>query len=630
MCGIVGYIGTRPAMPVLLEGLKRLEYRGYDSAGMATVDNGLHMKKTIGKIVSLEQALAQQALSGSIGIAHTRWATHGEPSEINAHPHHDCTGTIALVHNGIIENYRSLRTLLQQEGHTFRSDTDTEVITHLIEKYYPGHGLEQAVQRVLPMLQGAYGIVVISSSEPKKIVAARNGSPLVIGVKEGEYFVASDASAILPYTRRVIYLNDGEMITLNSTGYRISTLDNKEINKDVEQITWDLEMIEKSGFPHFMLKEIHEQPEAIQNTLSGHIQKDGTSIRLRCLENGFAEALPQISNIKLLACGTSWHAGLVASFLMEKILRVPVTCEQASEFRYREPVFLPNTLAVFISQSGETADTKGALDLARQKGAHTLGIVNAVGSTIAREVDGGIYLHAGPEIGVASTKAFSCQVAALSQLNLGLAEYLDRVQPLDNSQPRIPRIDFQKIVNELLFIPEKVMCVLQAVYNNDNGSVIKKIAREFRDSAHFLYLGRGYNFPIALEGALKLKEISYIHAEGYSAAEMKHGPIALIDKDMPVVIIAPKDSEEPISYEKIASNAEEVRARGGRIIAIVNEGDSDIAKMAEWVIEIPNTLAHLVPIIAAVPLQLLSYEIAVLRGHDPDKPRNLAKSVTVE
>ncbi|MDD5040370.1 MAG: glutamine--fructose-6-phosphate transaminase (isomerizing) [Patescibacteria group bacterium] len=631
MCGIVGYIGSREATPVLLDGLKRLEYRGYDSAGIATVSDGINIIKAVGRIAALEKKLLDNSLFGTVGIAHTRWATHGEPSEVNAHPHTDSEGNIAIAHNGIIENYRSLKQLLQKEGHTFRSATDTEVIAHLIERYYEGRDFEIAVQKALAQLEGTYGLVAICTKEPKKLVVARNGSPIVIGVAQGEFFVASDAAALLPYTRNVVYLEDGEMAVVTKDGYRTMTLDNKDVKKEVEKITWDLEMIEKGGFPHFMLKEIYEQPQSIRNLLGGKIKKNETDVRMRCLQNGFPEHVSRIDAIKILACGTSWHAGLVGAFLMEKLLKVPVTCEQASEFRYRQPVMVPNSLAVSVSQSGETADTKGAAQLAKKLGAYSMGIVNVVGSTIARMVDGGVYLHAGPEIGVASTKAFSSQVVAFSLLNLGLSHFMDQRQPLADGTKRIPDKDALKIVHELLSLPEKIERVLQTVYHKDTGDgIVQQIAREYKNTNNFLYLGRGYNYPIALEGALKLKEISYIHAEGYSAAEMKHGPIALIDRNMPVVIIAPHDSEEPESYKKIASNAEEVRARGGRIIAVVNEGDDEISKMAEWVIEVPNTLAHLVPVLATVPLQLLAYEIAVLRGHDPDKPRNLAKSVTVE
>ncbi|MFA6098146.1 MAG: glutamine--fructose-6-phosphate transaminase (isomerizing) [Patescibacteria group bacterium] len=631
MCGIVGYIGTQSAKPILMEGLKRLEYRGYDSAGIATISDSLHLQKTKGKISVLEQLLEKNFMPGSVGIAHTRWATHGEPSSVNAHPHVDCQETIAIAHNGIIENYRTLKKLLQKEGHVFRSETDTEVIAHLIEKYHKKLNLELAVQKALSQLEGAYGIVVVSGNEPDKLVAARKGSPLVLGIKDKDFFIASDTSAILPFTRQVIYLKDGEMVTLSNGDFRLTTLDNKDVLKNIEQVDWDLEMIEKGGFPHFMLKEIFEQPEAIENTMSGRVKKGVAGIHLGCMSNGLPKALEKIDSIKILACGTSWHTGLLGAFLMEKMLRLPVTCEQASEFRYRHPVIKPQTLAIGISQSGETADTKGAIELTHELGAYNLGIVNVVGSSIARLVDSGIYTHAGPEIGVASTKAFSCQVVALSMLNLALANILDEHQPLEDKKKRIPKKDYLKIVNELCALPDKIRKVLGSIYDmkNDTG-VIKDIAREFKDENNFLYLGRGYNFPIALEGALKLKEISYIHAEGYSAAEMKHGPIALIDQNMPVVIIAPQDSEDPVSYEKIASNAEEVRARGGRIIALVSEGDQVISQMAEWAIFIPHTLAHLVPVLAAVPMQLLAYEIAVLRGLDPDKPRNLAKSVTVE
>jgi len=631
MCGIVGYIGTKDATPILLDGLRRLEYRGYDSAGIAVVGDGLKVVKNVGKIADLEKRLESHMLPGSLGIAHTRWATHGEPTEINAHPHTDCDGTIAIVHNGIIENFRALKELLEKEGHTFKSETDTEVIAHLIEKYYKGEKLELAVQKALHQLKGAYGVVVVSSAEPGKLVVARNGSPLVIGISDGEYFVASDAAALLPYTRQVVYLGDGEMGVMNGDGYRTMTLDNKAIDKEVEKITWDLEMIEKGGYPHFMLKEIYEQPQSIKNLLGGKIKKNGHHVQLGCMRDNFRDMLNPVDAIKLLACGTSWNAGLVGFFMMEKMLRIPVTCEQASEFQYRFPVIERNTLAVSISQSGETADTKGAVKLAKELGATTLGIVNVVGSTIARMVDGGMYLHAGPEIGVASTKAFSSQVVALSLLNLSLAKKMDENQPLANGKKRISDEDAVKIINELTILPKKVKRVLDTVYDISGGeSIIKNIAQAFKGTNNFLYLGRGYNYPIALEGALKLKEISYIHAEGYSAAEMKHGPIALIDKNMPVVIIAPHDSEEPDSYAKIASNVQEVRARGGRIISVVNDGDSEIAQMSEWSIEIPNTLAHLVPVLATIPLQLLAYEIAVLRGLDPDKPRNLAKSVTVE
>ncbi|MDZ7289843.1 MAG: glutamine--fructose-6-phosphate transaminase (isomerizing) [candidate division KSB1 bacterium] len=610
MCGIVGYLGNKPIVPVLIEGLKRLEYRGYDSAGIATLSNGtLNLVKQAGKIAGLEASLANHPITGSIGIAHTRWATHGVPSAANAHPHTDCRGKIALIHNGIIENYAIIKKELISKGHHFKTQTDTEALVHLIEEFYAsGLGFEEAVRAALAHVEGTYGIAVLCSDEPEVIIAARKGSPLVVGIGDGENFVASDVAAIINYTKQVSYLDDGEMVALRRNGITVKTITNEPVQKQVEEIAFDLERIEKGGYDHFMLKEIMEQPQTIQDAMRGRLLMEEGMARL----GGLREVVNNLFNarrILITACGTSWHAGLIGEYMLEEFARVPVEVEYASEFRYRDPVIEEHNVTIAISQSGETADTLAAVREAKRKGATVIGICNVVGSTIAREVHGGVYLHAGPEIGVASTKAFTSQVTVLALITLLLARH--RTMSAARGV---------EIVREMAAIPAKVKKILGL------GDEIKEIARIYHTSSNFLYLGRGYNFPVALEGALKLKEISYIHAEGYPAAEMKHGPIALIDDNMPVVFIATQDS----TYEKIVSNIEEVRARRGRVIAIATEGDEEIKKRADHVIYIPHTLQMLMPILTIIPLQLLAYYIAILRGCDVDQPRNLAKSVTVE
>jgi glucosamine--fructose-6-phosphate aminotransferase (isomerizing) len=591
-----------------MKGLKRLEYRGYDSAGLAVLCDGKTVvHKTAGKISALEKMIKGLNLESEWGIAHTRWATHGEPTTGNAHPHIDCSGRIAVVHNGIIENHAVLRKMLVKEGHTFRTDTDTEVLPHLIEKLYDGN-LEQAVGNALQMVEGTYGIAVICSDEPGKLVGARNGSPLLLGVNSDEYLIASDAAAVLSRTKHVVYLGDKEMVVVTPDGFVTSTIDQQTVEKEIEEIEWDLAAIEKSGFPHFMLKEIFEQPQAVRDAMRGRVLPDKGTARLNGLNMNEKE-LCSIERIIITACGTSWHAGMIGEYMLEDQARIPVEVEYASEFRYRNPVIREGTAVVVISQSGETADTLAAMREARAKGARALGICNVVGSTIARESDGGVYVHAGPEIGVASTKAFSSQVTVLGILTLCLG----RLRTLSSE-------DGKKIASELTSIPDKVREIL------DKNDQVLEIARQFYKHNNFLYLGRGVNFPVALEGALKLKEISYIHAEGYPAAEMKHGPIALIDESMPVVFICTKDS----AYEKILSNMAEVRARRGKIIAVATEGDDEIYSHADHVIRVPATLEFLTPLLTVVPLQLLAYHMAVLRGCDVDQPRNLAKSVTVE
>jgi len=608
VCGIVGYIGPKPAGPLLLDALKRLEYRGYDSAGLALVsEGGLTLYKAAGRIAALEQQLDGHDLQGSLGIAHTRWATHGAPTTVNAHPHADASGQIAVVHNGIIENAATLRKALIERGHTFRSETDTEVLAHLIGAHY-ADSLEVAVAEALQEVEGAYGIAVVSAREPNRLVAARNGSPLLVGVGRNERFVASDASAILAHTREVVYLDDQELAVLDRDGYRVRHLDARPVAKPVSKIDWDLGTIERGGYAHFMLKEIMEQPESIQNALRGRLLEEEGTARLGGL-NVNDERLLDIRRVVLTACGTSWHAALIGEYMIEELARVPAEVEYASEFRYRNPIIEDGTLVVGVSQSGETADTLAALREAKRRGATTLGIVNVVGSSIAREVDGGIYLHAGPEIGVASTKAFTSQVVALALLALKLG----RINAISILQGR-------EIVRALRALPALVQAVL------DRAGEVERLAERFQRATNVLYLGRGYNFPAALEGALKLKEISYIHAEGYPAAEMKHGPIALIDDLMPVVFLAPRDAV----HAKVLSNMEEVRARGGRILAVVSEGDEAAAALAAHSFEIPATLDFLSPVLTVLPLQLLAYYIAVRRGCNVDQPRNLAKSVTVE
>jgi glucosamine--fructose-6-phosphate aminotransferase (isomerizing) len=610
MCGIVGYTGPRQAAPLLLEGLKRLEYRGYDSAGMALVEDGrIEVHKAPGKISVLERELGNRLPAGRTGIAHTRWATHGAPNAVNAHPHTDCGGTLALIHNGIIENAVALRTALTKRGHVFRSETDTEVLAHLVEELLSsGSALVEAVAGALHQVEGTYGIALVSIREPDTIVAARRGSPLLVAIGTGENFVASDASAVLAHTRSVVYLDDGDIAVVRPQDYRILDLDSVEREKTVTRVDWDLATIERGGHPHFMLKEILEQPESVRNTLRGRLLEEDGTARLGGL-NIDDEQLLQVNRIVFTACGTSWHSALIGEYMMEELARIPSEVEYASEFRYRNPIVDERTLVVGISQSGETADTLAALREAKRRGARTIGLVNVVGSTIAREVDSGIYLHAGPEIGVASTKAFTSQIAALALLTLKMG----RLRTLSILQGR-------EVVRALGRLPELVERVLA------KAPEVEQMAERMMRASNVLYLGRGYNFPVALEGALKLKEISYIHAEGYPAAEMKHGPIALIDDLMPVVFLAPKDAV----YQKVVSNVEEVKARGGRVFAVVTEGDTGVARLAEHKIEVPETLDLLTPVLTVLPLQLLAYYIAVRRGCNVDQPRNLAKSVTVE
>ncbi|MDX2192764.1 MAG: glutamine--fructose-6-phosphate transaminase (isomerizing) [Gemmatimonadales bacterium] len=608
MCGIVGYIGPREAADLLIEGLKRLEYRGYDSAGIAVLNGaGLKITKAAGKLSALEQAVRTERPHGSVGIGHTRWATHGPPTTANAHPHTDQSGRIACIHNGIIENAGALRKALEHRGHVFKSQTDTEVLAHLVGQYYDGN-LEEAVLRALQDVEGAYGLAFITEDEPNLIVAARKGSPLLIGVGGGEYFLASDASAVLRHTRSVVYLDDGEVAVLTREGYRIRRLDATEVDKPIDTIEWDLATIERGGFPHFMLKEIFEQPESIRNTLRGRLLEEEGSARVDGL-NLSDEQLSRIQRIVITACGTSWHSGLIGEYIIEELARVPVEVEYASEFRYRNPVIDDKTLVIGISQSGETADTLAALREAKRRGARTVGLVNVVGATIAREVDGGLYLHAGPEIGVASTKAFTSQVTALVLFALRLARGRD-----------LSILQGRQLVEALRALPDQVAQVLE------RAGEIEEMADRFVRASNALFLGRGVNFPVALEGALKLKEISYIHAEGYPAAEMKHGPIALIDPLMPVIVVAPRDAV----YEKVISNMEEVKARGGQVVAIVNHADDHVKRLADAYFEVPTTLDLLSPLLSVIPLQLFAYYIAVKRGCNVDQPRNLAKSVTVE
>jgi glucosamine--fructose-6-phosphate aminotransferase (isomerizing) len=608
MCGIIGYIGTRGATPLLLEGLKRMEYRGYDSAGVAVMNGtGVETRKAAGKISELERALATKPVEGDTGIGHTRWATHGVPNECNAHPHVDCKGDIAVVHNGIIENSGTLKKGLEARGHEFASETDTEVIAHLIEEAFDGN-LEDAVIEALWQIEGTYGIAVVSSKDKNKIVAARKGSPLLLGLGDGEYYVASDVSAILAQTREVVYLDDGDVAVLTRDGYTILNQRAQQLERGVSKIDWDLDQIERGGFDHFMLKEIFEQPATVENAMRGRLLPDQGTSKLGGL-NMTDEELLKFDNILITACGTSWHSALIGEHMLESLARIPVEVEYASEFRYRNPVVTDKTLCIVISQSGETADTLAAMREAKSRGARTYGIVNVVGSTIARESDGGIYVHAGPEIGVASTKAFTSQVIALLLFTLKLARLRN-----------LSMVDGKEIIEELQKLPSKIQSVL------DRADEVEKIAEDFKNAQNFLYLGRGYSFPTALEGALKLKEISYIHAEGYPAAEMKHGPIALIDEKMPVVFVTPHDSV----FDKVVSNVQEVKARGGRVIAITTREEESLAGKLDYEFRIPETKDMLTPVLASIPLQLLAYYIAVKRGANVDQPRNLAKSVTVE
>ena len=612
MCGIVGYVGPQEAAPILLEGLRRLEYRGYDSAGVAIL-NGSALKtiRRAGKIAELTDALKEDQPAGACGIAHTRWATHGEPNQANAHPHLSADQDIALVHNGIIENSRALRTKLTQLGFRFTSETDTETVVHLVDHAFQRGAatLEEAVAAALLEVEGAYGIAVVSSRDPGKIVVARNGSPLVLGIgKDGEYLVASDVAAVISHTRDVVYLDDGDYAVLEPSGYRTYHLERGVVSRDVHEVTWDLGAIEKGGFEHFMLKEIFEQPASLRDVLRGRLLEETGSARL----GGITlkdEDLLKVKRILITACGTSWHAGLIGEYMLEEIARIPVEVEYASELRYRNPVIEDDTLFMTISQSGETADTLAALRELKSRDLPTMGVVNAVGSSIARETDFGLYLHAGPEIGVASTKAFTSQIVALALFALYMAR-----------RRHMSVADGREMVHALRQLPEQVEHIIKL---ND---VFRELALEYSEARNFLYLGRGYQFPVALEGALKLKEVSYIHAEGYPAAEMKHGPIALIDEDMPVVVLAPQD---PV-YGKVISTIEEVKARNGRIIAVVSGSGAELSSRVDHLIRVPQTLPWLQPVLTTIPLQLLAYHIAVLRGCDVDQPRNLAKSVTVE
>jgi glucosamine--fructose-6-phosphate aminotransferase (isomerizing) len=610
MCGIVGYIGQKQAYPILLEGLKRLEYRGYDSAGVAIQqdhDGRLLVVKSKGRISALEARMAGVNAAGTLGIAHTRWATHGAPSDANAHPHTDESGKLAVVHNGIIENWSALRQLLEQEGIKFRSETDTEVLAHLFARHYEGD-LEKAVQEGLREVRGAYGIAVIHADEPDVMVVARNGSPLIIGVGEGEYIVASDASAIIQHTTNVIYLEDREMATVRRDGLRTTTVDAIPTHKQVQQVEWTLAEIEKKGYEHFMLKEIMEQAESLADTMRGRLDEAAGEVVLGGIRDA-ARALAHARRVVLVGCGTAWHAALVGEYLLEDLARIPTEVEYASEFRYRNPIIDQGTVVIAISQSGETADTLAAVREAKLKGALVFGVVNVVGSTIARETDAGVYLHCGPEIGVASTKAFTSQLVVLIMVSL----FMGRRRHLAPYQAR-------EVLKGLRAIPDQVRHVLKL---NDQ---IQDVAARYKDCPNWLYLGRGYNFPVALEGALKLKEISYVHAEGLAAAEMKHGPIALITEGMPVVFLANRG----LQYEKVLSNMEEVRSRGGHIIAVGTEGDKEIGRLAQHVFAVPDVPEPFQPLLNVVPLQLLAYHVALARGCAVDKPRNLAKSVTVE
>ncbi len=610
MCGIVGYIGDKNCIPILINGLKRLEYRGYDSAGIGFISEGrTNVIKSKGKVSLLEDKVNSLGCTARIGIGHTRWATHGVPNEINAHPHSNSNNNLLIIHNGIIENYHTLKVSLKNIGYNFKSETDSEVVAHLIDSFLQkGYDLLKSVRLALSEVEGTYGLAIIYEKEPNKLIAARKGSPLVIGVGEGENFVASDVSAILAHTKQVVYLEDGEIAEVYKDKFITRTINDEEINKEIHEISLTLEEIDKGGYPHFMLKEIMEQPESIKNSMRGRLLIDQGDAKLGGLEN-VLDRLLNSKRIIISACGTSWHAGLVGEYMLEQFAQIPTEVEYASEFRYRNPIINSDDTVFFISQSGETADTLAALREAKSKGALALGICNVVGSSIARESMGGVYTHAGPEIGVASTKAFTSQLVVLSLITL----LLSRRRGMDQKEGKI-------IAENLSKIPEQISKILEL------NRQIEFIASEFQDAKNFLYLGRGFNFPVALEGALKLKEISYIHAEGYPAAEMKHGPIALIDENMPAVFIAPKDS----TYDKIISNIQEVKARKGRIIAIASENDSEIDNLVDFSIKIPDSTSMLLPLLTVIPLQLLAYHIAVKKGLNVDQPRNLAKSVTVE
>lgn len=623
MCGIVGYVGKKSVVPIILEGLRRLEYRGYDSAGIAVAGNGngLQLRRAEGKLRNLEEAIRQKPIDGTYGIGHTRWATHGRPTEENAHPHRDCTGKIVVVHNGIVENYLSLKKKLIEEGHNFTTETDTEIIAHLVEKYsQPSNGtkssLEDAVRQTVKQLSGVFALAVISTDDPNKIVAARNGPPAVIGLGNDEYFVASDVPAILYHTRDIFFLADGDMAVVTPDGVQLTDFDGRPIQRQVQHVTWDPIMAEKGGFKHFMLKEIYEQPRAVRDTTLGRVSQETGHIFLEEIEISEAE-LRGVAKINIIACGTSWHAGQAGKFMIETLARMPVEVDYASEWRYRNPIVDPDTITLVISQSGETADTIAAQREAKSRGSKTLAICNVVGSMITREAAGTIYTHAGPEIGVASTKAFTGQLTALYILAMYLAQVRGVMTPEKSRSEML----------ELTRIPAK----LEHILTHDEAC--EELAKRYQKVHDFLFLGRGIHYPIALEGALKLKEISYIHAEGYPAGEMKHGPNALIDENLPVVVIATRDVNNPgsmLRYEKTISNLKEVKARSGVVIALATEGDEDIKEAADHVLYIPAAPEELSPILEIVPLQLLAYHIAVRRGCDVDQPRNLAKSVTVE
>ena len=614
MCGIIGYIGPKPVVPVLIDGLRKLEYRGYDSAGVAVVTNGaVDLRRSAGKLSNLEEAISVDPISGDYGVGHTRWATHGRPTEENAHPHRDCTGRIVVVHNGIIENYLDLKRELQQQGHTFVTETDTEIVAHLVEREMKDDGLENAVRRALMLMRGLFALVLISADDPEKIVAVRNGPPIVVGLGQGEFFVASDIPAILSHTRDVVFLGDEEMAIITRTGVTFTDFFARPVSAATQRVLWDPIMAEKAGYKHFMLKEIFEQPTAARETVLGRVSQDTGKVFLEEMKITTAQ-LAAVERVTILACGTSWHAALVGKFLIEQLARVPVEVDYGSEYRYRNPIVDAKTLAIVITQSGETADTLAALREAKKDGASSIAVCNVVGSMATRETDGTVYTHAGPEIGVASTKAFTSQLVALYLLALRLGQARGALTP-DASRPHI---------DALLQLPQLLEQTLKLAPE------VEEIAARFNSRTDFLYLGRGINYPIALEGALKLKEISYIHAEGYPAGEMKHGPIALIDERLPVVTIAPHDAV----FEKMIGNMQEVKARGGSVIALTTRGDDKLRAILDpahdFVLELPRAPELLTPIVMTVPLQLLAYDIAVRRGCDVDQPRNLAKSVTVE
>jgi glucosamine--fructose-6-phosphate aminotransferase (isomerizing) len=617
MCGIVGYVGQREASPIILEGLKKLEYRGYDSAGIAVYcdDDSIGIRRASGKLRNLEEVIRLDPVAGRFGIGHTRWATHGRPTEENAHPHRDCTGDIVVVHNGIVENYLHLKDELQKQGHVFKTETDTEIIAHLVERYFEGN-LETAVRQSLKQISGVFALAVLSRKDPNKIIAARSGPPVVIGLGDGEYFVASDVPAILSHTRDMFFLADGDMAILTPQGVTLTDFDGNPVTRPVQHVMWDPVMAEKGGYKHFMLKEVFEQPRSIRDTTLGRVGQESGKIFLDEM-NITAEQFRAFKQIRIVACGTSWHSALAGKFMIEKLARIPVEVDYGSEFRYRDPIIDSTMLTVVISQSGETADTLAAQREAKNKGSQTIAICNVVGSMITREAAGTIYTHAGPEIGVASTKAFTCQLTALFILAMFLAQ----------NRRALAEDEQRRLVQEWIRLPGK----LETILSHD--AQFEELGRKLFRATDFLFLGRGVHFPIALEGALKLKEISYIHAEGYPAGEMKHGPNALIDEKLPVVVLAARDKSDPASqqlYEKTLSNMQEVKAREGIVIAVVSEGDNEASRIADHVIEVPSATDLLLPILEIVPLQLLAYHIAVRRGCDVDQPRNLAKSVTVE